>query len=66
MDKFSQIIMKKVRPIKSIWSDRLINHIHELLRKSVGGFEDKIISPRQNTPKQTVHGRGNNLSKPKT
>ena len=62
MDKFAQNKMKKIRPIK-YW---LINHLYELLRKSVGGFEDEIISLRQNTPKQTVYTRGKNLSKSKT
>ena len=31
--------IKKIRPIK--W---LINYIPKLIRKSIGGFEDKIIS----------------------
>ena len=67
MDNFEQKEMKKIRPIKNTWYDWLINYIPELVRKSVGGFKDKIISLfKTNTPKQTVYGRGKKLSKPKT
>ena len=67
MDKFEQKEMKKVRPIKNTWYDRLINYIPEPKRKHVGGFKDKILSLfKTNTPKETVYGRGKKLSKPKT
>ena len=58
--------MKKIRPIKSTWYDRLINYIPKPKGKSVGGFKDKVISLfKKNTPKQTVYGRGKKLNKSK-
>ena len=55
------------RPIKSTWYDWLINYIPEPVRKSVGGFKDKIVSLfKKNTPRETVHGREKKLSKQKT
>ena len=57
MDKFQQKEMKKIRPNKDIWYNRLIDYIPESKRKSVSGFKDKGISLfRTNTPKQTVYG----------
>ena len=45
----------------------MVNYIPEPIRKSVGGFKDKVISLfKTNTPKQIVYGRGKKLSKPKT
>ena len=45
----------------------MVNYIPELIKKSGGGFKDKGISLfKTNTPKQTVHGRGKKLRKPKT
>ena len=35
---------KEIRPIKQTWYDWLINYIPKPIRKSVDGFEDKIIS----------------------
>ena len=65
-EKFDQKDMKKIRSIKNTWYDWLINYIPEPIRKSVGGFENKVISLfKTNTPKQTVYGRGKKLSKPK-
>ena len=65
MHKFEQKEVKKIRPIKNTWYDWIINS--EPIRKSVGGFKDKVISLfKTNTPKQTVHGRGKKLSIPKT
>ena len=65
-DKFDQKHMKKIKSIKNTWYDWLINYIPEPIRKSVGGFENKVISLfKTNTPKQTVYGRGKKLSKPK-
>ena len=44
--------MNKIRPIKSFWYDWLIDYIHEPIRKTVGGFKDKVISPFKTiTPK---------------
>ena len=66
MDNSEQKEMKKIRPIKNTWYDWLINSIPEPIRKSVGGFKDKIVSLfKTNTPKQTVYGRGRKLRKPK-
>ena len=67
MYKFEQKEMKKIRPIKNTWYHWLINYIPESIRKSVGGFKDKNLSLfKTNATKQTVYGRGNKLSKPKT
>ena len=58
--------MKKIKLIKNTWYDWLINYIPEPIRKSVGGFKDKIVNLfKTNTSKQTVYGRGKKLSKPK-
>ena len=44
----------------------MINNIPEPIRKSSGGFKDKIVSFfKTNTPKQTGYGRGKRLSKRK-
>ena len=43
MDKFEEKEMKKVRSFKKTWHDWLINYISESIRKSVGGFKDKVI-----------------------
>ena len=62
MDKFEQKEMKKTRSIKNIWHDWLINYIPDLIRQSVDGFKDKIVSLfKTNTSKQVVYGRGKNL-----
>ena len=59
--------MKKIRPIKNTWYDWLINYSPESIRKSAGGFKEKIFSLFEtNTPKQTEYGRAQKLSKPKT
>ena len=59
--------MKKIRQIKNNWYDWLINYIPELIRKSVGGFKDKILSLfKTNKPKQIMYGRGKKLCKPQT
>ena len=43
--------MKKIRPIKNTRYDCLIDYIPVPIRKSVGGFKDKIISLfKTNTP----------------
>ena len=66
MDKFEQKVMKKIRPIETNQYDCLINYIPKPLRKSAGGFKDKIVSLfKTSTPKQTAYGRGKKLSKPK-
>ena len=65
MDRFEKN-PKKIRSIKNTSYDWLINYILKPIRKSVGGFKDKIVGLfRTNTPKQTVYGRGKKLSKPK-
>ena len=65
MDKFEQKEVKKIKPIKNTWYDWSINYIPEHIRKSVGGFKDKVISLfKTNTPKQTVYRRGKKLGKP--
>ena len=67
MDKFEQKVMKKIRPIETNQYDCLINYIPKPIRKSAGGFKDKIVSLfKTSTPKQTAYGRGQKLSKPKT
>ena len=67
MDKLEEKGMKKIRPIKNTWYDWLINYILEPIRKSVGGFKVKVISPfKSNTPKQTVYGTGKKLNKLET
>ena len=67
VDKFEQEEMNKIRPIKNNWYDWLINYFPEPIRKSVGGFNDKVINLfKTNTPKQKVYRRGKKLSKPKT
>ena len=44
MDRFEKKEMKKTRPIKNPWYDWLTNYIPQLIRKSVRGFKDKIVS----------------------
>ena len=67
MIKFKQREKKKINPIKNTCYDWLINYISEPIRKSVGSFKDKVIIIfKANTPKETVYGRENKLSKPKT
>ena len=64
---FEQKERKKIRPIRSTWYDWLFNYIPESIRKSVGGFKDKVINLfKTNTPKQSTYGKGKKLSKPKT
>ena len=44
----------------------MINYISKPMRKSVGGFKDKVVSLfKTNTHKQGVYGRGKKLIKPK-
>ena len=51
----------KITSIKRTWYDWFINYIPERIRKSVGGFKDKVIRLfKTNTPKQKVYGRGKN------
>ena len=45
MDRFGKKKeMKKIRPIKNIWYDWLVNYIPEPIRTSVGGFKDIIVT----------------------
>ena len=39
--------MNKTRPFKNNWYNCLINYIPETMRKSFGGFKDKIVTKRQ-------------------
>ena len=69
LDKFEEKEMKKIMAVKNNWYDWLINYIPEPITKIVGGFKDKILFLTQtdlNRHKQTMYGRGNKLSKPKT
>ena len=55
---------KSQKTVKNTWWDWLINYIPEPIRRSVGGFKDKIVSFfKANTPNQTAYGRGHKLSK---
>ena len=59
--------MQKIRPIKNTWYKWLVDYIPEPIRKSVGGFKDKIVRLfKTSTPKQTVYRRGKKLSKLET
>ena len=49
--------LKKIRLIKNTWYKWLISYIPEPIRKSEGGFTDKIPNLLRQTPKQTVRGR---------
>ena len=52
---------------RNTWYFWLTNYISELIRKSEGGFKDKILTLfKTNTPKRTMYGREKKLSKPKT
>ena len=55
--------MKKKRPIENFWCDCLINYIPKPIRKTGGGFKNKVVrifktSRTEEYGKQTVHGRG--------
>ena len=43
MDRLEEEEMKKLRPIKNIWYDWLINYIPKPIRKSVSVLKDKFI-----------------------
>ena len=49
--------MQKIRLIKNTWFDWLIDYFPESIRKSVGGFKNRILNIlnifKRNTPKQT-------------
>ena len=54
MDNFKQKEMKKIRLIKKTRYDWFIDYIPEPIRKSVGGFKNKVISLfKTNTPKNS-------------
>ena len=44
MDRFEKWEMKKIRRVKNTWYYWLINYIPESIRKSGGGFKDKIVN----------------------
>ena len=63
MDKFERKEMKNEIPVIKTWYEWLFNCILESIRKSVGGFKDKVVSLfKRNTPMQTLYGRGKKLS----
>ena len=65
--KLEQNVMKKKMYFKNTWLDWLFNYIPDPLRKSVGGFKNKISSLfKTNKPEQDVYRRGNELSQPET
>ena len=71
MDKFERKEMEKKRAIKSTWDDSFINYIPQAIRKTAGGFNDKVVSLLKTITykgygKQTVYKRGKKQSKPKT
>ena len=49
--------MQKIRLIKNTWFDWFIDYFPEPIRKSVGGFKNRILNIlnifKRNTPKQT-------------
>ena len=47
--------IKKIRPIKKIWYDWLINHIPKTIRKNVGGFKHKIQNIKKQENKKTKY-----------
>ena len=59
--------MKKKKSIKSNWYNWLINYIPKPIRKTVGRFQDKVVSlfktNTQNYSKQTVYWLGKKLNK---
>ena len=64
-----QIIKTKniEKKYSSTWYDWLVKYIPEPIRKISGGFKVKVVILfNTNTPKQTMYGRGKELSKPKT
>ena len=63
MDKFEEKQMNKIRAIKNIWYHCLINYIPRPIRKTIGGFKDKLIYLFKT--KQTVYGTGKKLNKSK-
>ena len=64
MDWFEDEEMKKISPNKNTWYDWLINNIPKPIRKSVSVLKNKFISLfKTNTPKQTVYGKGQKISK---
>ena len=66
MDKFKEKEIKKIWSIKSTQYDWLTNYILGRIRKSVGDFNDKVVSLFDtNTPKQIVYRRGKKLNKSK-
>ena len=66
MDMFEKKRNEENKIFKNTQYDWLIDYIPEPIRKSVGGFKNKIGSfTKTNTPKQTIYGRGKKLSKPK-
>ena len=55
MGKFEQKEMKKKIPIKNTWYDWLINYISKPIRKSAGGFKDKVNKPCTGEERNQIH-----------
>ena len=62
MDKFEEEEMKKkkINQKHLVW---LVNYILKSIRKSVSVLKDNMSLYQTDTPKQTVYGRGQKLSK---
>ena len=58
MDRFELKEMEKERPIKNTWYDWLINYVSRPIRKTVGGFKDKVKSLRQRHLRNTANKLG--------
>ena len=65
-------MIKKIRPVKNNWHEWLISYIPESIRKCAGRLKDRILNALEdktvglfkiNTPKETLYGRGQKLSK---
>ena len=71
VDEMDRIKKKRNEEIKTneeinTWCDWLTNYILKSIRKSVDGFKNKLLSLfKTNTPRQTVYGREQKLSKPR-
>ena len=61
MDKFEQKEMKKISSIKNTLYDWLISYIHEPIRKSLGGFKDKIVSLFKTSAPKKMYNRSDNI-----
>ena len=68
MDRIKKKRNEEIKTNEEIntWCDWLTNYILKSIRKSVDGFKNKLLSLyKTNTPRQTVYGREQKLSKPR-